>query len=305
MQTIEATFDAVAPSPAADLRELLARSDRKGLERLAIHGGLIAITATGIYVTRGSLWLIPAMLVHGILLAYLFAPFHEGVHYTPFRARRLNDMVSWICGVVIIWNATYYRYSHLAHHRFIQDRQRDPELRLRKPANLREYLLRMSGYPYLRNNSRTLWRVACGRFDNMPFIPEASRPRVRRSVLWHLAVYAAVTALAIPYTVQVLEYWLVPIVLGWPFLLFVLIAEHTGCAETGNNYANTRTTYTWWPLRLIFWNMTYHAEHHINPAIPFHALPAAHALMKPQIAHISPGYLSWTRGYLRRLRAGT
>jgi len=303
MTTIQPSFEATAPAAAADLRALLERSDRKGLARMAIHVGLLGATAAGIYSAQGSLLLIPALVAHGILIAYLFAPFHEGVHYTPFKTRRLNEVVSWLCGVAIGWNATYYRYSHLAHHRFIQDPERDPELRLRKPVNIAEYLQRLSGYPHLRNNIRTLLRVAAGRFDNMPFIPEPSRPRVQRSAVAHLLVYVGVAGVAVVYPRPVLLYWLVPMLLGWPFLLFVLFAEHTGCADSGDNYENTRTTYTWWPLRLIFWNMTFHAEHHINPAIPFHALPAAHAIMKPRIAHISPGYLSWTRSYLRELGA--
>jgi len=301
MTTIQPSFEAAALPAAADLRALLERSDRKGLGRLAVHVGLIGATATAIYLSQGSLLLVPALVAHGILIAYLFAPFHEGVHYTPFKTRRLNDIVSWLCGVAIVWNATYYRYSHLAHHRFIQDPARDPELRLRKPVNVAEYLQRMSGYPYLRGNFRTLLRVAAGRFDNMPFIPEASRPRVRRSAIAHLMVYAGVAAFAVVYPRPILMYWLIPMLLGWPFLLFVLFAEHTGCADSGDNHQNTRTTYTWWPLRLIFWNMTFHAEHHINPAIPFHALPAAHALMKPRIAHISSGYLSWTASHLKKL----
>jgi fatty acid desaturase len=139
----------------------------------------------------------------------------------------------------------------------------------------------------------------------MPYIPEAARPAVRRSVLLQFAVYAAAAVVAIRYPAPVLLYWLVPLLLGYPFLLIVLMAEHAGCAENGDNYANTRTTYTWWPLRLIFWNMSYHAEHHVNPAIPFHALPAAHQVMKSRVTHISSGgYISWCRGYIRKLSAG-
>ena len=303
MTAIQPSFEAEAPAAAADLRALLERSDRKGLVRLGVHLGLLGVTASAIFFAQGSLLLIPALVVHGILIAYLFAPFHEGVHYTPFKTRRLNDIVSWLSGVAIVWNATYYRYSHLAHHRFIQDPERDPELRMRKPITVAEYLQRISGYPHLRNNVRTLLRVAAGRFENMPFIPGPSRWRVQRSAIAHLLVYAGVAGVATVYPRPVLLYWLVPMLLGWPFLLFVLFAEHTGCADSGDNYQNTRTTYTWWPLRLIFWNMTFHAEHHINPAIPFHALPAAHALMKPRIAHISPGYLSWTSGHVKKLWA--
>jgi fatty acid desaturase len=298
----EPTMDATAGASA--LRALLARSDRKGLERLAIHLGLIALSSVGIFLAQGSPLILPAMVVQGILIAYLFAPLHEGSHYTPFKTRWLTDLVAWLSGAAIIWNSSFLRYSHLWHHRYIQDPTRDPELESPKPTNLREYLRRLSGFDYLRGNIRAQLRILGGRFEGMPYIPAAARPAVRRSVAWQFAVYAALAAVAIRYPGAVLLYWLVPLLLGYPFLLTVLIPEHAGCAENGDNYANTRTTYTWWPLRLIYWNMSYHAEHHANPAIPFHALPAAHQLMKHRVTHIETGgYIAWTREYIRKLRA--
>jgi fatty acid desaturase len=298
--TIEA-MDAPGTAGPSATRALLERSDRKGLARLAIHLGLIALSSTGIYVARGSLLLVPAMIVQGILIAYLFSPLHEGVHCTPFKSRRLNEIVAWLSGVAIIWNAAYMRYSHLWHHRYIQDPTRDPELASPKPTSIRTYLRRLSGIDYLRGNIRDQLRIVGGRFESMPYIPAAARPAARRSVLLQLVVY---TVAAACFPGPLLLYWLVPLLLGYPFLLIVLMAEHAGCAETGDNYVNTRTTYTWWPLRLIFWNMNYHAEHHVNPAIPFHALPAAHQLMKSRVTHISSGgYVAWTGHYIRKLSA--
>lgn len=297
-------MDASATAGPSAMRALLERSDRKGLERLAVHLGLIALSSVGIYFVQDSLLVVPAMIVQGILIAYLFSPLHEGSHYTPFKTRWLTELVAWLSGVAIIWNSSYMRYSHLWHHRYIQDPTRDPELASPKPTNIKEYLRRLSGFDYLRGNIRDQLRILSGRYEAMPYIPEAARPAARRSVLWQFAVYATVAAVAIRYPVPVLIYWLAPLLLGYPFLLTVLIAEHAGCAENGDNYANTRTTYTWWPLRLIFWNMNYHAEHHVNPAIPFHALPAAHQLMKSRVTHISSGgYISWTGSYIRKLRA--
>jgi fatty acid desaturase len=290
-----------AGTDARAVRPILARSDRKGLLRLTIHLALIAASSGAIHTFRHSPLLIPAMILQGIFIAYLFAPLHEGVHITAFRTRWLNEAVSWLSGLAIMWNATHFRYSHLAHHRFIQDPTRDPELFSPKPTNVREYLWRLSGLEYLRMNWRALFQAACGRFETMPFVPENARRRLRGSVLLHLGIYLALGILAIRYPAPVLLYWFVPVFLGYPFLLFVLMAEHAGCADSGDNYANTRTTYTWWPLRLIFWNMTYHAEHHINPAIPFHALPAAHAIMRDGIANISPGFVRWNGAYVRRL----
>jgi fatty acid desaturase len=45
-------------------------------------------------------------------------------------------------------------------------------------------------------------------------------------------------------------------------------------------------------LRWLAWNMPYHAEHHAFPALPFHALPSAHALLRDHIAVQARGYLA-------------
>jgi fatty acid desaturase len=35
--------------------------------------------------------------------------------------------------------------------------------------------------------------------------------------------------------------------------------------------------------RLLYWNMNYHIEHHLYPAVPFHALPALSAQIADQL----------------------
>ena len=58
---------------------------------------------------------------------------------------------------------------------------------------------------------------------------------------------------------------------------------------------NSRTTRSLAPVRRLAWNMPYHAEHHAYPALPFHALPAAHHVLKTRIAVQAPGYLAVQR----------
>ena len=62
--------------------------------------------------------------------------------------------------------------------------------------------------------------------------------------------------------------------------------------------SNTRTTLTIWPVRLLMWNLPYHAEHHLYPSIPFHALPTAHAQVRDQLGFVADGYLSVHRALL-------
>ena len=94
---------------------------------------------------------------------------------------------------------------------------------------------------------------------------------------------------------SVLVFWVVPLLLGQPFLRLYLLAEHTGCPTVSNMLQNSRTTETTAALRWLAWNMPFHAEHHACPAIPFHALPRAHELLGDHLGVRARGYVEFTR----------
>jgi fatty acid desaturase len=83
--------------------------------------------------------------------------------------------------------------------------------------------------------------------------------------------------------------WLLPLAVGQPILRFILLAEHTGCSNNDNPLTNTRTTLTWFSL--MVWNIPFHAEHHLYPSIPFHALPQAHQQLKEHLTVVDRGYV--------------
>ncbi len=96
-------------------------------------------------------------------------------------------------------------------------------------------------------------------------------------------------------------FWLLPQVIGQVFLRLYLLTEHTECEDTPNGLQNTRTTLTNAAMRLVMWNMSYHAEHHLYPSIPFHRLPAAHVAVRDRLGVVQPGYARWHAGFLGRL----
>src|SRR5260370_21865495 len=96
-------------------------------------------------------------------------------------------------------------------------------------------------------------------------------------------------------------FWCRQAIRAQPLLRAVLITEHTRCSTDGNGFSNTRTTLASAPIRLLMWNMPYHAEHHLFPAIPFHQLPALHEKMRARLAHVAPGYLTTNRAIFRSL----
>jgi fatty acid desaturase len=89
--------------------------------------------------------------------------------------------------------------------------------------------------------------------------------------------------------------------MGQPLLRAYLLVEHTGCTHDRNGLTNTRTTLTAWPVRLLMWNMPFHAEHHMYPSIPFHRLPAAHAAIGARLGVLQQGYARWNLDFVRGL----
>jgi fatty acid desaturase len=291
-----------APEHAIDkaaLKALSRRSDGRGLGQLGGHLAALGATGAAVAWTSGTWWLAPALIVHGVVLIFLFAPLHETIHRTAFASRALNDALAWICGAVILLPPQYFRAFHFAHHRHTQDPERDPELALLQPDDLGRYLLRVTGLPYWRERVTTLARHALTGRVTQPFVAARLKPAVVREARWLLLSYAGIAAvsLALESGAAVL-YWLVPAVLGQPALRLYLLAEHTGCPFVPDMLRNSRR-----PVRRLAWNMPYHAEHHAYPALPFHALPAAHARLAKRIETQATGYGAAHRDILMQIRS--
>lgn len=288
----------VALSDAIDKRQLKAlslRSDAKGLVQLAGHAALLSATGLAVVAARNGPWLWPALAIHGVALIFLFAPLHETIHRTAFRTRWLNDGVAWVCGLLLLLPPAYFRAFHFAHHRHTQDPDRDPELARAKPRTLPDYLIVVSGLPYWRDRITTIPRHAMGRVTE-PFVPPSQRPAVVREARVVLLIYAVVAALSVAaQSGLALLLWVAPALIGQPALRMYLLAEHTGCPLVPDMLRNSRTTRSNAVVRRLAWNMPYHTAHHAYPAVPFHALPAAHTLMKDRVAVRSPGYLAVQR----------
>ena len=302
-------MDLELPLPASvdgeTLRTLARRSDARGLLQLCVH--LLLLTATGLLVwaSRGHPWLIAALVLHGIVLSFLFCALHESIHRTAFATPWLNDAVAWICGALLLLPPDYFRGFHFAHHRYTQDRARDPELAVAPPATVTEYLWRISGIPYWRDRLEVTLRHAFTGRVSEAFIPAAVAPRVVREARLYWACYLCVIVLSIYWrSSAALLYWVLPAILGQPFLRVYLLSEHTGCDFGDDMLTNTRTTYTTPALLLLAWRMPYHAEHHWLPAVPFHALRRVNALIGARARVTAPGYLALHRELLRALRAG-
>lgn len=286
------------------VRELSRRSDARGFSQLAIHLSLLCATGFLVWASRGHLWLVPALVLHGVVLSFLFCALHESIHGTAFATRWLNEGVAWACGALLMLPPEYFRFFHFAHHRFTQDAARDPELAQPVPSTAPSYLWRASGLPYWYDRlTATLRHALTGRVAET-FVPPGKSPLIVREarILW--GCYLCVIALSLYFRrADALIYWVLPAILGQPFLRLFLLSEHIGCAFSDDMLANTRTTYTNAAALLLTWRMPYHAEHHSFPSVPFHALDKLNALVGKRVQVTAPGYVALHRNLLRQFRA--
>ena len=96
-------------------------------------------------------WNVPVTLIAVILIGagqhQLSGLAHEGVHHILFRNRRLNDLASDLLTMFPLFSSTHhYRLQHLAHHQFVNDPDRDPDIsQLKTSGHWLDFPIRQEG----------------------------------------------------------------------------------------------------------------------------------------------------------------
>ena len=293
---------------------LISREDLSMLNRLSngpaarrAFSHLFTITTGGLLWAQAALpWplRLVGLVVCGLGLATCFAGLHECSHRTAFRGRSLNDLAAWLFGLLSFYNATAYRRYHQWHHRYTHQPGLDPELDDPVPTTAWAYLLELSGWHWWTGKLKGYAQLLWGDLSKVPYLNAELIPKVRRSVWLQFSIYGALAAASLVHANGfLLWFWLLPLAVGQPFLRFVLLAEHSGCAFSSDGTVNTRTTLTTAPVRWLMWNMPFHAEHHLYASIPFHALPKAHGHVASHLQHLDRGYVRVHRRLLSNLSA--
>ena len=289
----------IASLDPAIRKSLLIRSNAAGTKQASIHLGLIFLG--GLYICL-SLPLWPVLLViHGILLIFLFTALHETIHDTAFKSAWMNRWVAHVCGFIIFLPPHWFKQFHFAHHRHTNLPQLDPELSSPKPETLFDYCNYLSGIPVWHFHIKTLLTNACGN-NTDDFVAKSKAAAVTTESRRFLSGYVLLAVISAYFKTDILIWlWLIPVILGQPFLRAYLLAEHTLCPQVTNMLVNTRTTLTSRVIRLIAWNMPYHAEHHSLPSVPFYKLPDFHQHLKTHLMEIELGYSKFHKKLLNEI----
>ena len=292
----KAFLSSLSPEQRATLTR---RRNFPALWHLSLHWGLIIIFGCyiGFKLPYWGIMLIP----QGIFLAFCFNLLHETVHETPFNSNWLNTFTGCICSCLVILPRNWFRYFHLAHHKYTHQTGKDPELIAPKPETIGQYLRYASGLPTLFGNVKKIINNAFVE-NNDPYVPARGKANIRKEALWMLGWYALlICACFLLGQRWIFWCWFLPFLLGQPFLRLYLLAEHGRCPMVADMFENTRTTFTNRIVRFLAWNMPYHIEHHVYPSVPFHQLPMLHVLVAENLKNTSDGYIEFHQEYLDTL----
>src|SRR5262249_20117190 len=137
---------------------------------------------------------------------------HEGSHHILFRTRLLNELVcDWFTMFPLFSSTHHYRLQHMAHHQFVNDPVRDPDIsQLQTSGHWLPFPL--SPRQFLRLLLRQLWLPNLARFilvrakynstgtDKNPYLRKGSKPSklaVRIALLYLLVQVGGLTALVL------------------------------------------------------------------------------------------------------------
>ena len=147
------------------LKSIARRADRPGLVYLAQCGFGLLTTGALVWLSFGTVWLWPAMFVHGVLLTVpAYAMSHETAHGTAFRSRRLNETVLWLTSLVYMEEPLHRRYTHTNHHSFTWYVGKDSQMPFDTPMALGGWLAEVSGFVLLCYHATVMLRLAAGRY---------------------------------------------------------------------------------------------------------------------------------------------
>ncbi|MBT3294272.1 MAG: hypothetical protein HN919_01020 [Verrucomicrobia bacterium] len=286
----------------AIISELSERSTLNGLARIGLFVLFLAGSAVATMWAAGvSIWLaIPLLYVYYFFYGFWVAIGHELQHKIVLsRAFDWLSEIIYFVVQVIMWNSPRYaRISHRLHHRYTMVRGIDPETdwpevftyrwmrKMLRDQILTVLLIRMP--VALGRTVMVLIRRSLGQKDRMmrDHCSDRDTRAIRIESAAILLIHLVVVGLAI---------WL----RRWEPLVFFTVAWQIGAPIEGlwHNTEHigrmynvdeqrfcTRSIRVGWLVRLIYWGLDDHVDHHMFPSVPSRNLPQLHALLKSGLA---------------------
>jgi fatty acid desaturase len=310
--------------PAVDpkvLKQLSARSTVHGFLRLAFFLFLLVASALAtVYVSRVNIWLaIPVLYVYWFFYGFWAAPAHELQHKSMFGPAfdGFSEVLFRVVFFLLWTSPTYARISHKLHHRYTMVRGLDPEtdwpdvistkwLRRFVLYTLSRVLVVGALYELFKAVRMNAQRVA-GRLSASTEYqvekPVGMRDHCTDEDIRRIRVESGLILLGHSLIAAA------AVVFGrWELLLFITIAWQVGQAmeslwhatkhiarpkNVNDHRLNTRSIKVSWFIKIIFWGLDDHVEHHLYPIVPASNLPKLHRVMQQDLPEAHNFFGCW------------
>ena len=290
------------------LSQLMRKSDARGFAQAIPQLLLFAITGTLAYLafrqfelSHGPwalLLLLLALFLHGTHASFFGGiAGHELGHKTPFATQFWNAFFLRIFSFLSWFDYTGYRASHIRHHQATTHTDHDGEVVLPQGLDWHGIKFVLGALTFSPTNLFKLLRfwigAATGNLRHDGFfkarwlqqvIPESNTELRHEIRQWARIVLLGHLALAAIFITT--GHWFLIIIVnlgsfycGW--LVHLCAApQHVGLCPNAPDFRLCCRTYTCsWLPGFLYWNMQYHVEHHMFPAVPFYNLPRLRAAL--------------------------
>ncbi len=283
-----------------ELSTLMERSDLRGWIQTLAHLGWFFTTATLCYLAFEYLssdnwpWMLPVLFaclfLHGTMGPFMgLIAIHELQHKTVFKTRGLNNFFEHVYAFISWSDFIWYRYSHAFHHRATCHHDYDGEVVLPLKFNFkfRFWLAALFWDPRntwakLKNTWRNATGVVTDPWSKHVLATPAAQREHRR---WARILLLGHAALACIFVATGNWFLIIVFTFGtqycnWLGFLCGLTQHYGRQSNTADFRENTRTFTCSRIVGFYYWNMQYHTEHHMYPAVPFFNLPKLHHLIR-------------------------
>ncbi len=292
----------------AVMSELMRKSDARGFLQAGSQILLFAVTGTLAYLAFLQVhvttlpWAIPllllALFVHGTNGSFFGGiACHELCHKTPFATQFWNTFFLKIYSFLGWFDPTGYRASHIRHHQTTTHADYDGEVVLPQGLDWHGVKFVVTALTFSPTGMLKLFRfwIAAARGDLsqngffpakwlQQVVPESNVEQRREITRWAHVVLFGHLALAAVFILTGHWFLIVIVNLGCLYCGWLVVlcgaAQHVGLSPNTPDFRLCCRTYTcsWLPA-FFYWNMQYHVEHHMFPAVPFYNLPRLRAVL--------------------------
>jgi len=263
-----------------DKDKFLKKNNYLGLFYFTTHVGMIFFLFFLILDNSNTYFFIFSYLFLGLLCSFTGTTgmTHEFYHNTVFTNKSVNQIIYKTLCVFNLLNYEYNSVSHKNHHMHNSYDEMDSEKTIEKITFLDLFFLFTINLPSLLSRLKYLILNSLNIFPK-GLINNNIGPNLQLKIknVARIILIVHISILTFFFKYLNFYYYLLLFIAPFTFNIFsnmISRAQHYQLEKnTNDSFRNTRTLRMNFFLEFLNWNMNYHIEHHINPAIPFYNLP--------------------------------